>query len=77
MVKVVKNVVILIEKIKTRKGRDGWIKDFIEKHGCKYNYDLVGEDINYYSEIEIICPIHGKFKQCVGSHANGQGCPNM
>jgi Zn finger protein HypA/HybF involved in hydrogenase expression len=54
------------------------IADFIEKakkvHGYKYDYSKV-DYINSRSNIIIICPIHGEFKQNPASHLHGQGCP--
>ena len=56
--------------------RSGNINEFIEKsrkvHGNKYDYSLV----NYkdrQTEVEIICPIHGIFKQRPFSHLH-HGC---
>jgi len=42
-------------------------------HNNKYNYDLVNY-VNGDTEIDIICPIHGIFKQLSKSHLNGHGC---
>jgi len=50
------------------------IKRAKEIHGEKYDYS----NIDYKStleKIEIICPIHGKFKQTVQIHLQGSGCP--
>jgi very-short-patch-repair endonuclease len=53
-------------------------KEFTEKakivHGNKYDYSLVNYK-NQKSKVEIICPIHGSFKQQANAHLNGQGCP--
>jgi hypothetical protein len=54
-------------------------KNFIEKaklkHGNKYDYSLI-KYINNETEVEIICPIHGIFKQKPKKHINrGQNCP--
>lgn len=53
------------------------LEEFIEKsiniHGTKYNYNNVIY-INNTTTIEIICSIHGIFKQTPGSHLAGQGC---
>ena len=45
-------------------------------HGDKYDYSLVNFDEvkNVESVIEIICPIHGKFKKTIHAHLSGQGC---
>ena len=52
-------------------------KEFIEKanriHGSKYDYSV----LNYISSrfnVDIICPIHGQFKQNASSHLMGKGC---
>ena len=53
-------------------------EEFIEKamnvHGDKYDYSLVDYK-NNSEKIEIICPIHNKFKQVPNNHLNGNGCP--
>ena len=53
-------------------------KDFIEKansiHNNKYDYSLVVYESGT-KHVNIICPIHGVFKQAPGKHLNGQGCP--
>ena len=51
-----------------------FINECIEKHGIFYDYSLV----NYkkaHDNIEIICPVHGKFEQKAYSHKQGIGCP--
>jgi len=42
-------------------------------HGDKYNYSLV-EYVNNRINVEIICPIHGIFKQSPDSHLRGRAC---
>lgn len=53
-------------------------EDFIKKakavHGDKYSYDRVLY-MNNKTLVEIICPIHGVFKQTPDKHLSGQGCP--
>ena len=50
---------------------------FIEKsnkiHNYKYDYSLVNY-IKNNIKVEIICPIHGVFKQLPYAHLRGQGC---
>lgn len=50
---------------------------FIEKsdlvHNFKYDYSLVNY-INSSSSVDIICPIHGTFKQLAQNHIKGCGC---
>lgn len=53
---------------------DEAVKGFQETHGNKYNYSLVNYK-NSHSKIEIICLLHGVFKQTAGSHKGGSGCP--
>lgn len=52
--------------------------DFIERakevHGDKYDYSEVDYK-NQRTDVEIICPIHGKFQQSPQHHMNGSGCP--
>lgn len=50
------------------------IDTFAKVHGTTYDYSLV----NYKNEnthIDIICKIHGVFKQQPKGHKQGQGCP--
>lgn len=52
--------------------------DFIIKsnkiHNHKYNYDKV-KYINSFTNVTIICPIHGIFEQLPNNHLKGNGCP--
>jgi len=50
------------------------IKDFIAIHGKKYDYSHV-QYINSRIPVEIICPIHGVFKQAPYNHRRGTNCP--
>ncbi len=55
------------------------LNNFIKKckkiHNDKYDYSLIKNQIlTYNSEIEIICPQHGIFKQKVVNHLVGHGC---
>ncbi|MCK5867489.1 MAG: hypothetical protein KAG14_03745 [Mycoplasmataceae bacterium] len=53
-------------------------KTFIEKskiiHGDKYDYSLVEYKTNK-DRVEIICPVHGMFKQFASNHMRGASCP--
>ncbi len=58
-----------------------WGKDnewFIENakniHGNKYDYSLVKYN-GSWCRVDIICPVHGVFKQIAHNHIRGQGCP--
>ena len=42
-------------------------------HNGRYDYSK-SEYINYYTPINIICPIHGDFWQTPDSHLQGRGC---
>ncbi len=52
--------------------------DFIQRshiiHNNKYDYSETTEFNNTKETVTIICPTHGKFKQLVYSHLNGNGC---
>lgn len=56
----------------------GDIDSFKEKaalvHNNKYNYSI-SNYINARSNINIICPRHGRFAQLVSNHLAGSGCP--
>jgi len=56
-----------------RKGREGWIDGWREKHGKTYDYSLVDEDITQTSLVKIICREHGEFQQRAQDH-NKHGC---
>ena len=53
-------------------------KTFISKceivHNKRYDYSKIKYN-GYKSQINIICPIHGEFKQLASDHINGHGCP--
>lgn len=51
-----------------------YIERATEKHNGKYNYSNVIYT-GKRNKIDIICPIHGLFKQNAGHHLRGQGCP--
>lgn len=42
-------------------------------HGNKYDYSRVVY-VNNSTKVDIICPIHGIFKQTPANHLNGKGC---
>jgi len=50
-----------------------FINDESEQHADKYNYSKVVYK-KYNKHIDIICPIHGKFKQKPYIHLMGSGC---
>lgn len=53
-------------------------EEFIDKasklHGGKYDYSKV-EYVNNSTDVTIICPRHGEFRQQAQHHLNGSGCP--
>ena len=51
-----------------------FVKRAREVHGDKYDYSKVNY-VNANTEVCIICPKHGEFKQMPSKHLNGQGCP--
>lgn len=54
--------------------QEEYIKRVTEKHNSKYDYSktiYVGKR----NKIDIMCPVHGLFKQLAGNHLRGQGCP--
>ena len=64
---------IIIDQKKRKWTRDTIIKEFNIVHNNKFNYfKMKFKTINDY--IEIICPIHGLFKQKANDHRRGIGC---
>ena len=57
-----------------RSNTEEFINKSIEIHGYKYDYSLVKYETNS-SVVDIICPIHGCFKQKSAVHLRGNGCP--
>lgn len=56
------------------------VNEFITKaqqvHGDKYDYSKINVIQSVRDSVDIICPIHGLFKQTIDKHINGQcGCP--
>lgn len=51
-----------------------FIKNAMEIHGAKYNYDKVNYK-NNHTGVVIVCPVHGEFIQLPQHHLNGSGCP--
>lgn len=61
-------------KICTHKASIKFIPKASILHNNKYDYSKTTY-INKYTNITIICPIHGDFSQTPGSHLQGSGCP--
>lgn len=49
-------------------------KDFIKKHGKKYDYSLI-EYENAKKKMQIVCNFHGIFLMNRNGHLDGDGCP--
>jgi uncharacterized C2H2 Zn-finger protein len=76
MKELIKN--ILLQETNQIKSRDfrknNFIKQAIETHGSKYNYDDV-DYVNSATKVNILCDVHGKFEQTPNDHIQGSGCP--
>ncbi len=53
---------------------DYFIKNANKVHGNKYDYSM-SKCFNAIDKVEIICSVHGKFKQNANQHLQGSGCP--
>jgi len=56
------------------KSRLKWLKGFKEKHGDKYLYSLIPDQVHCDTKVFIICPDHGIFIQSLTHHLRGHGC---
>ena len=56
------------------KNKDFFIEKAQNIHNGKYDYSKV-EYKGIKNKSIIICPIHGEFKQALGNHLEGKGCP--
>jgi len=55
--------------------RQIWLDKAIAKHGNKFNYDNT-DFKSMHKHVEIMCPLHGKFKQTPYKHLiSKNGCP--
>lgn len=59
---------------KTTKSLNEFLLQAKEVHGDRYDYSKVDYKKSHI-KVEIICPIHGSFKQNCTSHLAGHGCP--
>lgn len=66
---------ILTREEKQEKHFRDFLKNAELVHKGKYEYTRVQYQ-NRYTHVEIICKIHGVFKQSPNGHLNGQGCPD-
>lgn len=62
-----------ISEIK-RFNKEQFIEKAIKIHGNKYNYSNIKYK-NARTKIDIICPVHGNFKQIAQNHLSNHGCP--
>jgi hypothetical protein len=55
--------------------KEKFVEKSILKHGNKYDYSNVPEEVCCKEKVEIICKSHGSFFQCSEIHYRGSGCP--
>ena len=55
--------------------RENTLADFRRVHGNKYQYPSIPEFPNVALYIDIVCPVHGIFRQTIRNHKTGRGCP--
>lgn len=60
---------------KRSKTKETFVEDAFSVHGGKYSYEIV-QYTNSKEKVEIICPVHGVFKQSPNLHLRGNGCPS-
>lgn len=60
---------------KFKKTFEQFVTDMQKIHGERYDYSKAHYK-NNKTEVIIICPIHGEFKQRPDAHLQGQGCPH-
>jgi hypothetical protein len=58
---------------KQRMSHDEWLERAMECHGDRYDYSRVKYK-GWDQKVEIICPIHGVFRQRAGHHLKGNNC---
>jgi uncharacterized protein (DUF427 family) len=58
-----------------RIGKENIITRFLSKHGNRYDYSFVPENITYNTRIKIGCSKHGRFESTAANHLRGSGCP--
>lgn len=57
-----------------RKSTDKFIEELKKVHNNRYDYKLIDSIPNHFTEIEVICDLHGVFRQRYNSHRAGYGC---
>jgi len=60
--------------LKNTKNKNVFIEQSNNIHNNFYDYSQMGDYINSYTKIKIICPKHGEFNQTPHSHLKGYGC---
>ena len=55
--------------------KEKFVEKSILKHGNKYDYSNVPEEVDCREKVEIICKSHGSFFQRAEAHYRGSGCP--
>jgi hypothetical protein len=60
---------------KTSSNTTDFISKSISLHNQKFDYSLV-KYCSAHKKVDIICSIHGPFKQTPSNHLKGHGCPN-
>jgi hypothetical protein len=55
--------------------REQTLADFRKTHGDHYQYPSIPEFPKAVLYIDIVCPIHGVFRQRICDHKFGNGCP--
>lgn len=53
---------------------ESFIKEASTRHNNFYDYSKT-EYVNSHSPVNIICPIHGGYRQSPNAHLQGEGCP--
>lgn len=57
------------------RGKESYIRKFLEVHLDKYDYSLVEDFKNCKQKVTVICKTHGCFKITPDNHVQGKGCP--
>ena len=55
---------------------EGFVRKAKAVHGDKYDYSQIIQIKGNKTKLDIICPVHGIFKQSANAHLHGYGCPH-
>lgn len=55
--------------------KQDWLERFKSIHGDEFSYPNDFDTTNHNCYIDVVCRVHGKFKQSLASHARGTKCP--